>query len=125
MRVALAGRAGLAAIVLVLTTGCTPPSENDATSAAPTPTTSSEGSPAAADPLPAASTKLGDFPALWLDYEWSQDKDKFVRQRQCHVWVEGQVYTMTVTAPASAIDKVAPHFEKVIGTFKPKRWSAT
>jgi len=67
--------------------------------------------------------KLGEFPALWLEYEWSQEKDKFIRQRQCHVWVEGQVYTMTVTGPGKGLEQVAALFEKVIASFKPKQWS--
>jgi len=64
MTPALAVRAGLATTALVLITGCTSSTTEDPESARPTPTTSAETSAAAADPLPAISTRLGNFPAF-------------------------------------------------------------
>src|SRR5688572_1183194 len=64
MTLALAVRAGLATTALVLITGCTSSTGEDPESARPTPTTSADTSAAAADPLPAISTRLGNFPVF-------------------------------------------------------------
>jgi hypothetical protein len=68
------------------------------------------------------AAKLGDLPAIWLDYEWTQSKDKQIHQRQCYLRVRKQVYTLTTSAPAGHFDRVAGVYAEVVNTFRPKLW---
>ena len=68
------------------------------------------------------AAKLGDLPAIWLNYEWAQSREKLIHQRQCYVRVRKHVYTMTASAPAGHFEKVAGVYAEVIGTFRPKLW---
>ena len=67
---------------------------------------------------------VGGSPATCLDFQWTQEPSQVLRQRQWHVWVKGQVYSLTLTALPKGFDSVKGLYAEVLATFKPRAWSA-
>ena len=67
---------------------------------------------------------MGGCPATCIDYQWTQEPSQPLRQRQWHVWVKGQVYSITLTALPKGFDSVKGLYAEVLATFKPRSWGA-
>ena len=64
----------------------------------------------------------GSRPLVILEYQWDEPQGVRLQQRQVFIWVEGDVYCLTASAPAEQFAAVAPQFAQVLATFRPKQW---
>ena len=64
----------------------------------------------------------GSRPLVILEFQWDQPQGVRLQQRQVFMWVEGDVYCLTASAPARQFAAVAPQFAQVLATFRPKQW---
>jgi hypothetical protein len=62
-------------------------------------------------------------PTVVVEFRWDKPGGPRLQQRQTFVQFEQDVYCLTATAPADQFASMAPVFTKVLGSFKPKRWT--
>ncbi len=67
-------------------------------------------------------TMMHGFETVILDYTWKQPAGPMLRQRQWYLYVKGDIYTLTATAPIEAFDSFAARFEEMVRSFKPLTW---
>ena len=66
--------------------------------------------------------KVAGFETAILDFNWKQHSGPYLRQRQWYVYVKGDIYTLTATAPAEAFTAFAAKFDEMVQSFKPLHW---
>jgi hypothetical protein len=66
--------------------------------------------------------KVAGFETAILDYSWKQHSGPLLHQRQWYVYVKGDIYTLTATAPAEVFNTFAAKFDEMVQSFKPLHW---